>query len=284
MKQILNTIIAICLSLCVGCASIQVEESRPIVVKEKGNNVSIIRSLPKELPEQSAAIPESQYVMIQTKGGSVFLGGIIGSLNIAANTEKLAQRYKDQYMKVDPYEIVRNVGADSPFVTESEGTFNLNPFVFVQECYDDKFRLSLVFHLKSKDWVGRYTYHLPTAYATNEFGKPTQKNIENYENELRDGAKELFKLIARDLNGQLKSSGKKVDFGSLHIIGSKLGGMGFYTMPEELHFPDTELVEEGDDFVIVRRKGNVYRTVMASGLVFGVHYFKKELLHTYKHM
>jgi hypothetical protein len=73
-----------------------------------------------------------------------------------------------------------------------------------------------------------------------------------------------------------------VDFGTLHIIGNKLGGMGIYTMPEKLFFRDAQLIDETDTYVTVRLKGNMSGTLMAGGLAFGVHRIDKKLVHTLK--
>ncbi|WP_444922921.1 hypothetical protein ACJJH9_12110 [Microbulbifer sp. DLAB2-AF] len=242
------------------------------------------KSLPDALPEQSAQVPESQYVMIQSKGGSILLGPILGSLNIAANTKKLAEKYKDKYVGVDPFEIsYKSILETNELITETP-SYKLMPFVFIQECYDDKFRLSLVYHVENGSWTGRYTYHLPTQYTKENFSRPNLSDLERYRNELSIGADQLSKLLKADVDGKLTPSGKKIDFGSLYIVGNKMGGMGIYTMPEELHFPDTDLVEEGDDYVIIRRQGNMKATGLFGGLAFGVHYFKKDQLHTYNPM
>jgi hypothetical protein len=58
--------------------------------------------------------------------------------------------------------------------------------------------------------------------------------------------------------------------------------MGMYTMPEELYFPGAELIEEANEDVIVRLKGNMHATGVFGGMAFGVHQINKKLVHTLK--
>jgi hypothetical protein len=163
----------------------------------------------------------------------------------------------------------------------------IHPFAFVQRCYDEKFRISLVFHVESavstNGWVGRYTYHLPNAIPVSDFANPTDEQLKAFQDEMLKGAKVLTDLLQRDISGTLPSLGRVVSFGSLYIIGNKLGGMGIYTMPEEIYFKDVELIEETDTYVTVRiKKGNMHATGVFGGMAFGIHRIDKNLVHTLK--
>lgn len=225
--------------------------------------------------------------MVQSSGGSIFLGPIFGSMNIAANTKEMAEKYKNSILEIDPTPIAINAISEAGIEGNAKvAALTAKPFVFVQNCYDGKFRLSLVFNVEGTGtyagWVGRYTYHLPTSYSVANFGKLTSGEIENYRTELAAGATILTSLMQRDMAGDLPATGKPVNFGSLYIIGNKVGGFGIYTMPEELYFPNAQLIEETDAYITVRIKGNMHATGLFGGLAFGVHRIDKNLVHTLK--
>jgi hypothetical protein len=246
-----------------------------------------VDNLPKDdfLPEQSVVAPGTKYVVVQSGGGSILLGPILGSMNIAANTKAMAEQYKDSVLSIDPTPFtlaaLARVGIPS---STAPSAFSVKPFVFAQHCYDGQFRLSLVFHVdsQSKQWLGRYTYHLPTSYQVSQFGSLSNDEISKYQSELANGAEILAGLLKRDLSGDLPTSGKPVKFGSLYLIGNKIGGMGIYTMPEELFFPNAQLIEETDAYVTIRLKGNMHATGLFGGMAFGVHRIDKKLVHTLK--
>ena len=60
-----------------------------------------------------------------------------------------------------------------PFFKETGGGFQLQPFAFITECVDDKYRIAMVFQVQGSGWTGRYMYHLPTAYNVAEFKSPS---------------------------------------------------------------------------------------------------------------
>jgi hypothetical protein len=83
------------LSTYAGVVSAKTYDSVPI---PQGRNLRVVLNplLPdrKVLPRQSAPIPGSNYVVIQARGGSVLLGPLMGSVNIKAKTEALANQSK----------------------------------------------------------------------------------------------------------------------------------------------------------------------------------------------
>jgi len=60
--------------------------------------------------------------------------------------------------------------------------------------------------------------------------------------------------------------------------------VGIYSMPEELFFLNTQLIEETDSQVIVRLRGNMHATGLFGGMAFGVHQIDKKLIHTLQPM
>lgn len=283
MKNCFNrlAVIAVIASFLSACANIPA--NKPIVLEQNSNKINVLNTLPKTLPTQSAVIPDSQYVMIQSKGGSIFLGPILSTINISANTKALANKYAGKYVGVSPFDVAMSSVKEHDMFAANTG-LDLKPFVFVQECDDERFRLSLVYHMNTQNWVGRYIYHLPTSYTKDEFAKPDEASLSHYQSELQHGANTLIDLVQKDMAGKLAASGKKVDIGSLYLLGSKVGGLGIYTMPEELHLPNTDLVYEAEDHVVVRMNGDMSASGSFGGLIFGTHYFAKDQLHTYKEM
>lgn len=289
--KVLPNLIFIAFACFVSSGCVTITESVPVNRADGAVKLSATRNLPdkKFLPEQSAVVPGSNYVMVQAGGGSVFLGPVLGSLNIEAKTKAMAEKYRDSYLGIDPvpvaFEALSKVGINTE---GGKATYLISPFVFVQKCYDEKFRVSLVYHVNgagaSEPWVGRYTYHLPTAISVSKFGNPSQEQLSMYRSEMIEGADVLAGLLERDLKGELPAVGRKVAFGSLYIIGNKLGGLGMYQMPEELYFENVQLIEETDNYVTVRMRGNMHATGLFGGMAFGVHRINKSLVHTLKPM
>jgi hypothetical protein len=148
-----------------GCATINESVSPGAGAGQLTASADLPRS--DFLPEQSAVPSGTKYVVIQSAGGNILLGPIFGSMNIAANTKAMAEQYKNSLLSVDPlpaaFAALAKAGINAS--TGSTG-LSVKPFVFAQHCYDERFRLSLVFHVDgpSTGWIGRYTYHLPTSF------------------------------------------------------------------------------------------------------------------------
>lgn len=275
--------IAVALS---GCATVNESAPPPKPVPGVPASVTVSEALPDSasLPQQSAVAPDTKYVVIQSAGGSVFLGPILGSMNISGKTREMAARYRGSVFAIDPTPVasmaVKKAGVPD---AGQRSAYVLKPFVFVQHCDDGRFRLSLVFHVQSNagatPWVERYIYDLPTSYDASRFGALGAADIASYQGELSEGAAILTSLMQRDLAGQLPKTGKAVSYGSLYIIGNKLGGMGIYTKPEDLHFKG-QLIEETDTYVTVRLDGHMHNTGVGGGLAFGVHRSNRNLVHT----
>ena len=276
--------IVVCVLTLSGCAS----QSVPLATASIGQkSIQLSDTLPdtRYLPEQSAVVQGTRYVAIQTSGGSVFLGPLLGSLNIAANTEQMAAKIKGSYVDVDPYRAAeqRSRGRDYLRSGTTGTTHVLKPFVFIQKCYDEKYRMSLVFHLEQSGepgskWVGRYTYHLSTPLTEQQLSLPTEKALQAFNDELQTGAERLYKIIEQDRDGRLSAADKPIKIGSLYLVGSKMA----WQAPEELSFSNFLLLEDNGNEVVIRRKqALISGTVLAGGLTYGVHVFKKNMLHTF---
>ena len=73
-----------------------------------------------------------------------------------------AEAYEAKYSSINPYRIGRAALQSSPLLGDPKSEVVLQPFAFVQECADDRYCGSLVFHMHAGEWGGRYVAHLPT--------------------------------------------------------------------------------------------------------------------------
>jgi hypothetical protein len=265
-------------------------ESTPIPRTGATPVLSLVDKLPDDehLPEQSAAVPNANYVVVQAIGGPVGLAGpVVAGMANKSRAQTLADQFTTGYAKTPLGPIA--FASLSKVGIGKEGTnapYTLRPFVFIQYGYDEKFRLSLVYHVEAVGtgdrWIGRYTYLLPTAIPFAQFTKPSTEQLSYFEKELTIGGNALAALIARDLAGELPAKGKKVDFGSLYFWGPKMSALGLTTMPEEIYYRDADLIEDANGYVVLRVRGNTAYTGMMGGTTFGVLQADKTLLHTLK--
>lgn len=269
-----------------GCATVNESAPPPKPVSGGPASVTVSEALPDSayLPQQSAIAPGSKYVVIQSAGGSVLLGPLLGSMSISGKTREMAARYRDSVFGIDPAPLASMALKKAGVPDAGQGSaYVMKPFVFVQHCDDGRFRLSLVFHVESSmpatPWIERYIYDLPTSYDASRFAALGATDIANYQGELAAGAAILTDLMQKDLAGQLPQTGNAVNYGSLYLVGNKLGGMGIYTKPEDIHFKG-QLIEQTDTYVTVRLGGRMHNTGVGGGLAFGVHRSNRNLIHT----
>jgi hypothetical protein len=88
------------------------------------------------------------------------------------------------------------------------------PLVYIMECEDGRYRLTLVFRVEGETWLGRYLYHLPTTYTVAEMKSDAPLAMETLREELVAGCDTLRNLMERDARGEWAHPGAKVDIGS----------------------------------------------------------------------
>jgi hypothetical protein len=268
------------LIMLAGCVA-PLPKSVPISAQTAQQGVSLQRTLPPVLPDKSVPIPHSQFVLIPSESAAgmlmpiPFVSGAIG----AAINRHSAESFEASYGQISPYNIALAEMRASPFFRASGGALQLQPFAFITECVDDKYRLALVFQLSGGGWIGRYMYHLPTAYDIAEFKTPTPQLLADVRTELVSGAQVLRRLLERAARGQLESGGIKAELGSLHLVGGKAAGL---ISPTLLSSKDADVLEESADHIVVRMPGEMANSGTTGGLFFGVHYLRKSQLHTFK--
>ena len=226
-----------------------------------------------------AVVPNTSFIIIQTKGGSIFLGPLLGAANIEAKTRDLAKKSAGGYLGVDLQGIASLSLALIGAVTEpNANAFTVRPYAYVQQCGDDEmYRVSIAYDVKGpggKDaWHGRYVAHLAQAIRYADFLNPSDAQVAVFEADLTAAADAATRLLQRDMAGELPEAGREVKFGSLNFIGNKLGGMGIYTPAREMWIPNARLIEERDGNVVVRTRAH------PSTFIFGMHTMARSQVH-----
>jgi hypothetical protein len=268
------------LSLLAGCAA-PLPKSIPISKLAAQQGVSSQRTLPEVLPDKATPIPHSQFVLIpgESAAGMLmpipFVSGAIG----AAVDRSTAGAFESSYGQISPYSIALAEMRASPFFKETGGGFQLQPYAFITECVDDKYRVAMVFQVQGSGWTGRYMYHLPTAYNVAAFKWPSPQLLAAVRAELVTGAKVLRQTMERIARAELESRGMTAELGSLHLVGGKAAGL---VSPTLLVSKDADVLEETAGHVVVRMSGDMSNAGTLGGLFFGVHYLQKSQLHTFK--
>lgn len=241
---------------------------------------SISAQLPT-LPSGSRLIPDTHFAVIFADSAATLLVPVpfVGDAVVGAINSSKSESYKEHYVGIDILALAENAFKNSEFYSDEPQKTQLFPVAYIQESFDDVFRISLAIEVDSDTWVGRYLYHVPTHIPVADIKNPSPLEVDTLKTELAVGMQKLAELIARDLRGELNSTGKTVDFGSYYIYGSNLGGL---ITPSVMHLSDGQLIEEGSDYVIFRHSGDPSVAGNAGALLFGVHYFKKNQLHTFE--
>lgn len=89
----------------------------------------------------------------------------------------------------------------------------------------------------------------------------------------------LRRLIEQDARGELTRPLYTADVGSLHLACSTVSGVVSARLIRSIN---TEVVEEGSDYVVVRMIGKLTDSGPLGGLMFGLHYLHKDQLDTFK--
>lgn len=266
--------------LLAACAS-PPPASIPISPNVASKGLSLSRSLPETLPSKSVPIPNSQIVLIPSESAAGMLMPIpfVSEAIAGAMDRSEAQSFETQFAAITPYKIALAEMEKSPLYKASSTDLVLKPFLFMTDCIDGQYRLALVFHLQGAEWVGRYMYHLPTTYSEAHFKAPSPATLRTLQTEISQGAQTLRGLVERAARGEFEPSKHKADVGSLHLVGGKAAGL---ISPMIVIAKGADLIEESPDHVIVRMAGEMSNAGTAGGLFFGVHYFRKDQLHTFK--
>ena len=265
-----------------GCMMIR--ESTPIRDEVADKGLTITRSLPKHLPGKTSPIPEAQYVIIDADSGIVTLASLanpipfVDGLVVDRWNQHKANQFREHLNQIDPYLIATERLAGSPLLSTRTNALHLMPFVYMVECNDASYRLTLVFRVEGETWMGRYLYHLPTTYTVAEMKSDAPLAMDNLHNELVAGCDKLRSLMERDARGDWPKSTTKAEIGSYYLVGAST--LGLISAHHSL-YKNVDVLEESKDDVVIRSWGNLKAAGNAGALAFGVHYFRKDQLHTF---
>ena len=271
-------------TLLLGSGCIAMRDSTPIRDEVANKGLRLTRSLPKHLPSKTSAIPNAQYVMINADSGIVALADFanpipfVGDLVVDQWNQHKANQFKEHIFQIDPYLIATERLAGSPLLSTRTNALHLMPFVYMMECDDARFRLTLVFRVESETWLGRYMYHLPTTYTVADMKSDAPLAMASLHDELVAGCDKLRSLMERDAQGDWPKASTKAEIGSYYLVGASTLGL----IPARLSlYKNVDVLEESKDDVVIRSRGDLKSAGNAGALAFGVHYFRKDQLHTF---
>lgn len=259
-----------------GCTTLQHNTPMPAEVSQQG--LALKRALPQKMPDQSAPLSGSQLVLVPSENAAGMLVPIpfVSDLATNAYNKYEAAGLAKHYAALDVYAIVEQAMAGSTLLQQGDGKIALYPIAYLSECTDGQYRMSLAGRIEQAPWVGRYVAHLPTTYSTTELGAAAPATVAQMRQELEAAASTLRQLIERDAAGALQTQ-YHADLGSLHLVCAKIGGLVSANL---LLARDAEVVEDTAEYVIVRIAGDLRQTGPSGGLMFGLHYLRKQDLHT----
>lgn len=261
-----------------GCATKEASTPLPNTIAREG--LTIQQSLPADLPDESSRLPGSQFVLISTDNVAGLLmpvpfvaEAVAGALN-QHEANALARRYAS----VDPYAIVSTAMQGSPLL-RSGSSVVLHPLAFLVDCSDARYRVALTARMESGAWKGSYMVHLPTTYKHATLVAGGADAIAPMRTEMAAAAVILRRLIEQDARGELTRPLYTADVGSLHLACSTVSGVLSAKLIRSIH---TDVVEEGSDYVVVRMAGKLTDSGPLGGLMFGLHYLRKDQLDTFR--
>jgi hypothetical protein len=287
-----------------GCAAPQ--SSLPLGPRA-AQGFTVVRSLPQALPEGAEPLAARQLVLLVPPSGArsaaqavtgllipvPFVSDAIFGAADAIGRDEARARKAQQFDGVDPHAAVLAALRASPVLTVREAPLptatgatiappglTLQPFAFVQGCDDGRFRLALVAHLQDGDWVGRYTVHLGLTLSQAEFAEPDPAVRAALREAMAEAAVPLRNLLERAVRGELRPSGRLATVGSLHLHGNSPPST--FISPTSLLERDADLIDEIPDHIVVRLAGDMTQNAAIGGLVFGVHWLRKDQLHTFE--
>ncbi|MDR2296748.1 MAG: hypothetical protein LBE30_00180 [Comamonas sp.] len=263
------------LILISGCSSLRTSTPFPLE-----QHIVIEKRLPEELPKQSARFPGSQFVLIPQDSAVGLVVPIPFVTDIALDMlhDNEAADLAKRYAQIDPYIIVKNAMLDSRLIASDGHGISAKPFAYMIDCKDDRYRMALVVRMKEKEWIGRYVVHLPTTYTPEEIAAGSSSVIERMGRDLTEASVIIRRMIELDSNGKLNQPLYKANVGSYNLACSNVGGL----LPATLLLSRNALVvEEDDQHIIIRGTGDMTKSGASGGLIFGMHYLRKDQLHTF---
>lgn len=263
-----------------GCVSVQTPTAPP---KSDVASIEVIEDLPSEMPKGATQFNQSQLVFVHADQASEFLTGLVVPIPFVTGivvdyvNDSAAEGYETKLKQMRVYDIVNNELAKQDALQLNSEVYKLYPFVFIEECSDDVYRLSLTYQLEKDGWIGRYYYHLPTTIQRENIDSPTLETLSSINRDLRFGVPVLLQIVESDIKGELPRSGRKAEVGSLYIVGGNISGI---ISPTVSTFKNAEIIYETTSTLTISIPGDPTGKAKNGGMAFGIHYFEKDQLHT----
>lgn len=262
-----------------GCA--QTRRSTALTPELGRSGIRLQRSLPAVLPSGAQVLPKEQLVLLPAESATGMLvpvpflaGAISGAMDRSEAASEAAR-----LVSVDPFVMAQRAWQGSTMLGDSADALALQPFAFLQACVDDRYRVALVHQLSRGEWMDRYTVHLRSSYDSESFHRVTPAMLQTLQAEMGEGTAVLRGLVERTVRGDLPGTGRRVDLGSLHLVGNRVAGL---LAPTLVLARGAELLEEDAEQVLVRIDGDPSQPASAGGLFFGAHRLRKDQLHTFR--
>lgn len=262
-----------------GCVTVNQDAPMPAEIRAQG--LQLERGLPKALPGDSKVIAGSQLVLVPTESAAGLFVPVpfVSDVVASAYHQHQATALASHYAAIDLFGIVQHAWEGSALLKEGPGAHSLYPVGYLVACADQQYRLALAGRIEQGTWTGRYVVHLPTAYREDALAAAAPETLASIRREFGAAALIMRDLVERDASGALQESRYRADVGSLHLACARPAGL---LAPEMLLARGAQVLEDAPDHIIVRIGGDLRQSGPSGGLLYGVHYLRKDQLHTFQ--
>lgn len=243
--------------------------------------VVLERSLPAELPAESTPFPASQMVLVSTDSAAGLLLPVpfVTDVVMSAVHQHEARSLGATLKPFDPYQAMVRAMAGSSILSPDGKGVPLRPFAYLVDCSDAQYRLAMVARVDTPQWMGRYMAHLPTTLKHSELQRQDAALAGAVQNEIAQAAVILRSMLERDARGELSNVLYRANVGSYHLACSTISGV---LSPKLMLARNAEVVEDSADHIIVRVMGDPSHSGPTGGLLYGMHYLRRDQLHTFE--
>ncbi len=250
------------------------------------NRIQLMDTFPAVLPKGASRFQETQLIFVHADQAAEFAVGLLVPVPfvtdaiVDAHKGHVAEKLEKHYHSLDVFEITDETLSEYPTLSQGDDGYQLFPLMFIEECFDDVYRLSISYQLEKDDWINRYYFHLPTTIPSKDIANPSPELMRRVSKDIHQGSKLLLSIIEKDIKQQYGSNFSKATVGSLYMVGGNIAGI---TNPTILAYKNSQILSEDNASITVRVPGDPKAEAKAGGMAFGVHYFYKDQLHTLKY-
>src|ERR1044072_1578898 len=184
-----SRLLFVALVMCCSPAVLAREYSAPIPGEPRKFVVEMSSLDKKSVPQLTAVVPDTLFIVINTEGGSLFLGPLVSAASIKGKATSIAKAGNGGYFGADVEGIARRAlsKVDMPDAA-SAPIYSVKPIAFIQRCaLDKKYRAAFAFQVTGpgkKNWMGRYIAHLKMAVTYDAFMHPAVEDIAAFAEDL----------------------------------------------------------------------------------------------------